>query len=202
MVNKTIDIDIKNELNKKIKDIQDFTNNGYHIRIKNETLKNIYQQGHEFNRKKEFRKGNSKYISKIDDTDKKDEIINKIEKFYAQLYSFQNISDNTINNYLSNFMPPQLNNIQKDNIGDFITESEVDFALGKLNDNKSPGHDGLTAEFYKAFRYSLKSILANLYNNIYLNNALPDSMKIGIITLIYKNKGSNTDLTNWRPISL
>ena len=27
-------------------------------------------------------------------------------------------------------------------------------------------------------------------------------MKIGIITLIYKNKGLNTDLKNWRPISL
>ena len=85
-------------------------------------------------------------------------------------------------------MPPQLNNIQQENIGDFITESEVEFAIKKLNDNKSPGYDGLTAEFYKAFSFSLKSILANVYNNIYLNKELSDSMKIGIITLIYKLK--------------
>ena len=45
-------------------------------------------------------------------------------------------------------------------------------------------------------------LLANVYNNIYLNKELSDSMKIGIITLIYKNKGLNTDLKNWRPISL
>ena len=49
---------------------------------------------------------------------------------------------------------------------------------------------------------SLKSILANIYNNIYFNKELSGSMNIGILTLIYKNKGLNTDLKNWRPISL
>ena len=202
MVNNITDQNIKNKIHKKIKDFQNFKNNGYNIRIKNKELKNIYQQGHEINRKKEIRKGNNKYIGKIDNTDKKDEIITKIENFYTQLYTSQNISENTINNYLNDFEPPQLNNIQQENIGDFITESEVEFAINKLNDNKSPGYDGITAEFYKTFSSSLKSILANVYNNIYLNQELSDSMKIGIITLIYKNKGLNTDLKNWRPISL
>ena len=44
--------------------------------------------------------------------------------------------------------------------------------------------------------------LAESYDNIYFSENLAHSMKKGIITLIYKNKGNVSELKNWRPISL
>ena len=37
---------------------------------------------------------------------------------------------------------------------------------------------------------------------MFLDQNLTESMKIGIISLIFKNKGTTADLKNWRPISL
>ena len=48
----------------------------------------------------------------------------------------------------------------------------------------------------------LTPVLAELYNNMFLDQNLTESMKIGIISLIFKNKGTTADLKNWRPISL
>ena len=71
-----------------------------------------------------------------------------------------------------------------------------------MNINKSPGEDGLTPEFFKHFSDIISPILADVYNNIFFQNKLPDSMCNSIITLIFKKKGSPFDLKAWRPISL
>ena len=71
-----------------------------------------------------------------------------------------------------------------------------------MNINKSPGEDGLTAEFYKTFQDKLIPILQEVYLNIFLSDSMPKNMKMGIINLIYKNKGNVEDLKNWRPITL
>lgn len=44
--------------------------------------------------------------------------------------------------------------------------------------------------------------LTDVINNIYLTGEMTESMKTGIITLSYKNKGNFRDLKQWRPISL
>ena len=62
----------------------------------------------------------------------------------------------------------------------FIREEEVDLVIKNLNLSKSPGLDGITAEFYQEFRPQLVPILTELtiihyYKDIYpkiLNKAL------------------------------
>jgi hypothetical protein len=46
-------------------------------------------------------------------------------------------------------------------------------------------------------------VLEWLYNNIALRNRdMSNTMSEGLITLIYKGKGSRDEIKNWRPISL
>ena len=78
----------------------------------------------------------------------------------------------------------------------------MDLVIRNLNLNKSPGLDGITAEFYQEFRPQLVPILTELYNNSLLQGYLPKNFKQSIITLIFKNKGSPDEIKNWRPISL
>ena len=52
------------------------------------------------------------------------------------------------------------------------------------------------------FNHKLAPILAELYNNIWLREDMTISIKNGIIQLIYKKKGTPTELKFWRPITL
>ena len=176
------------------------------IRSKNQILDKIYSEGKTINRKEEFEKGTSKFIFKIKAYDKeynaKEDILREIQNFYQNLYSSQNIPNKQIQDYLQDFNHPLLDSNQKDNIGAFIREEEVDLVIRNLNLSKSPGLDGITAEFYQEFRPQLVPILTELYNNSLLQGYLPKNFKQSIITLIFKNKGSPDEIKNWRPISL
>ena len=193
-------------VNQKENDLKKYQISGNLIRVKNKTLNNIYDKSKDLDRKEEFNKGTSKFIFwiKTNNTNftEKHDILNEIQQFYQNLYSSQNIPDNSIHKYLENFEPPTLTNTQKENIGQYITEKEVDTVIKLLNKNKSPGNDGITAEFYQAFRPKLVPFSTELYNNSFLQNNLPKEFKQGIITLIFKNKGIPDEIKNWRPISL
>ena len=67
---------------------------------------------------------------------------------------------------------------------------------------KSPGSDGLSAEFYLAFWESLGQDLVESLNYAFECGELTISQRRGIITLIPKKSKDKTVLDNWRPISL
>ena len=194
--------EIKQNAKKKLNEIQNFKNEGIKVRTKNPNLNEIYSKGKELNRKEEIRKGNAKAIIKINGKSEKDEILEETYKFYSKLYEKQNIDENEIDNYLLNFNPEQISQNEKEILDQFISNDEILQAIKQLNSNKSPGKDGLTAEFYKTFDTDLVMNLNELYNNILLTGNATESMNMGIITLIYKNKGNLDDLKNWRPITL
>ena len=98
--------------------------------------------------------------------------------------------------------PPKIKQEQINETNFFISEEEIKIAILDLNKNKSPGDDGITAEFYKKFHLELTPILAEVYNNIFIEEKLTKSMKRGIVTLVFKNKGSPNNLKFWRQISL
>ena len=71
-----------------------------------------------------------------------------------------------------------------------------------MSNNKSPGSDGLTVEFYKMFWNTLKPYFINSINYSFGKGELTELQKQSIITLLPK-AGKNLDyLANWRPISL
>lgn len=83
-----------------------------------------------------------------------------------------------------------------------ITEEEINEAIMQLNNGKSPGLDGLSSEFYKVFKDVLILILRDLFLVILQNGQLSESMKKGMIKIIYKKKGNKDDLRNYRPLSM
>ena len=122
-------------------------------------------------------------------------------KFYEKLYSCVQIDNDAMVDLL-NHVPLCISDEDRDMCDSNITVEEISFALRKMSKNKSPGSDGLTTEFYCKFFDSLKGILLKLFNEVEENGQLSRSMRSGVLSLIYKQKGDKRDLKNYRPISL
>ena len=82
-----------------------------------------------------------------------------------------------------------------------ISVKEILEAISKLKNNKAPGIDGLTAEFYKDNSETLAPLLKELYDECIEKGKLTPTMRTAVITLLYK-KGDKELLKNYRPISL
>ena len=74
--------------------------------------------------------------------------------------------------------------------------------LQSFENNKSPGNDGLTVEFYKTFWNAIGNLLVDSLNYLYECGELSNSQKQAVITLIQKKGKDKRNICNWRPISL
>ena len=138
--------------------------------------------------------------------------VNKeIENFYNKMYTSKITSNNTSdvsehNNNIHKFIEclniPQLNVEEQESLEKDLTFEELKDALTSFADNKSPGEDGFTKEFYEAFFDLLWKDLLNSYNDAFNKGSLSVSQKRGTTTLIPKGDENLSDLKNWRPISL
>jgi hypothetical protein len=71
-----------------------------------------------------------------------------------------------------------------------------------MKNNKSPGSDGFTAEFFKFFWKDLKGYILRAITCIFDKKVLPISQRLGIIACIPKGDKPRQYLRNWRPITL
>lgn len=121
-------------------------------------------------------------------------------KYYEELYAYENI-DKDATNYLLSHVTKKLELSGKEMCDSDIILEDILESLKGMSKNKSPGNDGLTAEFYLQFFNKLGPCLLRVFNSIEQKKEMSRSMKCGIISLIYK-KGDKRHLKNWRPISL
>ena len=66
-------------------------------------------------------------------------------------------------------------------------------ALKELNNNKTPGPDGLTLEFYAKFWNQIGPLLVTFFNACLANSELCESMKTSLTGLAFK-KGDKKNL--------
>ena len=71
-----------------------------------------------------------------------------------------------------------------------------------MKPNKSPGIDGITAEFLKVFWGKLKYFIANSINTCFEKGTFSTSFRKCLITCLPKGNKDRKLLKNWRPISL
>ena len=97
---------------------------------------------------------------------------------------------------------PQLSPHQADSCDGLLTKEECYASLKSFSKGKSPGTDGLTAEFYLSFWKLLGQELVDSFNYAFEKGEMPTFQKRGIITPIPKKDKNRTLLDQWRPISL
>ena len=81
-------------------------------------------------------------------------------------------------------------------------ENELLKALKNMSNNKSPGNDGVTKEFYKTFWEDLKKPMCASITKAFHRGELSHSQKQATIKLIEKKDRDKKLIKNWRPISL
>ena len=95
-----------------------------------------------------------------------------------------------------------MKNEQNEQLRKSINKNELKQAIYQMQNDKSPGIDGIPVEFYKTFYETLENGLIQLDNNIlFTEKSITNTMQQAIITLIPK-KGDLNKLKYWRPISL
>ena len=133
-----------------------------------------------------------------------DQILQEAKSFYQNLYSTLYDQPNLSNEDI--FFPKNftegLDEQSKNECEGLLTDVECLESLKTMASNKSPGTDGLPAEFYKVFWDYVKPFLLNALNCSYTNGHLSITQQRGLITLVpKKNKPANL-LKNWTPITL
>ena len=103
--------------------------------------------------------------------------------------------------FLENFNLPRLNQEEIEIMNNPITSTEIEAVIKNLPENKSPGPDDFTGEFYQTFREEIMPILLKLFQKIAEEGTLPKSFYEATITLIPKPDKENTQKENYRTIS-
>lgn len=135
---------------------------------------------------------------------KQDEILSQIEQFYKNLYECKDNHLDEVN--LCNLIPydniPKLDDEMNKKLEGPITWEESSKALKAMKNDKSPGSDGFTAEFFKFFWKDIGYFLLRSINKAFFHGQLSLTQRQGIITILPKLGKQREFLKNWRPISL
>lgn len=155
----------------------------------------------------ENRNFTNKVMTKLIDDDGSEyyetkEVLNCQRKFYEKLYSEPNkIGDNSIENIIGENRT-KLSNEEAESLEGEITLKELSEALKNMKNEKSPGLDGFTVEFFKFFWPDLGTFILRSINYGFQIGELSITQKQGIITCLPKPNKCRHFLKNWRPISL
>lgn len=133
-------------------------------------------------------------------TDNISEILDTQREFYKNLYTESYTDTDTQQFFLDN-ITNTLEETDRNICEGLISKEEAFKAMKSLANNKSPGNDGISKEFYSKFWNIIGTDLIEVFNTVYVENYLSNSQKKAIITLLYKS-GEKEDVKNWRPISL
>lgn len=113
----------------------------------------------------------------------------EVVAFYSNLFKADHCHKSSVAELLTNL--PQLNPADKDTLDSEITLQEFSAAVTEMASGKSPGLDGLPAEFFKHFWNFLGRDLLDVFNESFTNGFLPASCRRAVISLFPK-KGDLT----------
>lgn len=127
-------------------------------------------------------------------------ILSELKRYYSLLYISEGCVPDTFYTNVAN--NKKLSDEQALDCDGQLSSEECKTALFSLSNNKSPGSDGFSVEFYKHFWPLIGDVVTNSLNYSYQNVKMSDEQGRGIITLIPKPNKDPTHAKNYRPISL
>ena len=121
----------------------------------------------------------------------------KCKMFNEYFYSvFTDSPDDSINSPISHSSyDPSISSL-------VIEENTVLEELSKLDTSKATGPDNISAIFLKQCRSELKTSICALFNRSLKEGIVPVEWRKSNVVPVFKNKNSDDDITNYRPISL
>ena len=130
------------------------------------------------------------------------QILEEEEHFFKEIYQTKNVCPESAN---LEHLFDGLNTLKQeeaDTCEGLLTLAECTSLLKQFKNNKTPGYDGFTIEFYRYFWNDIGQIMVDSFNYAFENGDMSISQKRGIISLIPKKDKDKKYLKNWRPISL
>ena len=107
--------------------------------------------------------------------------------FYKGLFSENlNVPKNKIMEFLNLVSIPQLTEDQSKDCEFILSEKDLLLVLNSIPNNKSPGNDDLTKEFYEVFWEDLKTPLTLSFKSAFDKGELSSSQKQAVIKLLEK----------------
>ena len=82
-----------------------------------------------------------------------------------------------------------------------VTKFDVEAKIKNLNSQKSPGYDGISIKIIKTVANKISEPLSHVFNLTFLSGTIPDSLKIALVTPIFKSNETN-EFKNYRPVSV
>ena len=131
------------------------------------------------------------------------EIFKEMHTFYQNLYNVKEVLDLcdsgfcAVKHRVKKVNQEQLKNLEKD-----ISIYELEDVAKVSKDNKSPGPDGFSNEFYKLFWPELIYFLLTLVTYYRNTGEIIKTQQQGIITCVPKGDKNRNDIKNWRSITL
>ncbi len=157
----------------------------------------------------EKHRGKQKIMSSLKTSDgsvitSQQSILDEQMKYYSNLYKRKgNYCRSDLHKFLSGIDIPKLNEQQANSCEGLVTEEECIKAMKTMNNDSSPGIDGITCAWYKVFWKKINCQLINSLNASFVKGRLSCSQRKGVICLLHKGKDLPRDeLSNWRPLSL
>ena len=129
----------------------------------------------------------------------KEKVRNRWTEYCRELYEDKDKTNGELRELvqeLKEISPPQRNDEEED-----ILEAEVERAIKRLKNNKSPGVDGITSEMIKAGGQRLMKEIHGMCNQIWRGESTPEEWIQSVLVTIPK-KGDLMDCRNYRTIAL
>ena len=178
---------------------------GHRVRIKTQPKFEFCEPDIDFYANLEKKTSKKRVITHLKGTDGvtrhgKDDLKDIAVEYYTDLFGVKRSDENIAQKLLQN-VEREVPRDQKASMDRLITKEELRVVVMKLKRNKSPGPDGIPAEFYQKFWHLIEDFYFVFISEVE-KTSLPLEKNSSITSLIYKNKGDIGLLAYYRPIAL
>ena len=201
------ELNLYDELKKQLESYEEYKARGAWIRSRLERIElDEKSTAFFYNRSKQIFEKKTIHSIVTDDSDEisdPKEILKELEKFYRDLYKSASKGGEKASDFLEESdITARFTDKQRDTCEGYLTLPECYNSLKMFKQNKSPGCDGLPAEFYLAFWPEIGNKLVKCLNYCLDKNSLSLSQRRGVITLLEKKGKDPHKIKNWRPVTL